>query len=332
MTDDPWALLTPPSASTLLSSRRIDSTLTWNFFWALDVERSYLLLLRHSEDAYDPKRTLPRPKGIHIVSEPVPGTNDRVLLFRLLDAAQRSLFYQLCLDIIESTRDAETERVAVASAINRTWRWHHLLKGGGSSLSEEEQKGLFGELRFLEGFLLPNLPAEDAISSWTGPFGAPKDFEVGDICIEAKTRRGAATPYVLISSEHQLDDTSIRALFLYVTDVAREITPAGQGETLTTVVNRIRRTISWEYPEALTQFESALAAVGYRREPGQDELSWIVAGSTLYSVTSEFPRIRATDLASGLSNVRYSLSLVDCEKFQVESDVLLALIAGDSGK
>jgi hypothetical protein len=275
---------------------------------------------------------MPKPQGIKITSEPVPGSNDRYLLLKLIDTTQRSIFYQLCMDIIESTRDAESERVAVASAINRTWRWHHLLRGGSSSLSEEEQKGLFGELRFLEQFLLPNLPPEDALSSWTGPFGAPKDFEIGNICVEAKTRRGAATPYIVISSEHQLDDAAIRSLFLFVTDVAREIAPTGQGETLSTLVNRIRRSISWEYPEALAQFESAIAATGYRRESGPDQFSWIVAGSTLYLLTPDFPRIRATDLAPGLSNVRYSLSLVECEKFQVETDVFLAQIGGEPEK
>jgi hypothetical protein len=331
-TDDPWSQLTPPAASSSLSARRIDSTLPWNFFWAIDVERSFLLVLRFSQDSYDAKRTLPKPKGIQITSEPIPGTSERFLLFRLLDAAQRALFYQLCLDIIESTREAETEKVAVASAINRTWRWHHLLKGGGSSLSEDEQKGLFGELCFLEQHLLPNLPPEDAVASWTGPFGAPKDFEIGDICVEAKTRRGAATPYVMINSEHQLDDASIRALFLFVTDVARDITQAGQGETLSVVINRIRRLISWEQPEALAHFESALAAIGYRRESGQEEFSWIVAGSTLYLVAPDFPKIRATDLAPGLSNVRYSLSLVECERFQVETEALLTHIGGDPEK
>ena len=82
----------------------------------------------------------------------------------------------------------------MSAALSRTWRWHHLLRGGrGTLLSPEEQKGLLGELFVLERLLLPRMDASSAVTAWRGPLGAPKDFEAARVAIEAKARRGGAT-------------------------------------------------------------------------------------------------------------------------------------------
>ena len=39
-----------------------------------------------------------------------------------------------------------------------------------------------------------------AIEAWTGPTGASKDFELIGTCVEVKTQRVAAKPFVAISS------------------------------------------------------------------------------------------------------------------------------------
>ena len=51
---------------------------------------------------------------------------------------------------------------------------------------------------------------------WQGPLLAPKDFEIGRVCIEAKAHRPGASPSVVINSEHQLDDTDLKGLVLVV--------------------------------------------------------------------------------------------------------------------
>ena len=71
----------------------------------------------------------------------------------------------------------------MSAALSRTWRWHHLLRGGrGTLLSPEEQKGLLGELFVLERLLLPRMDASSAVTAWRGPLGAPKDFEIAKSC------------------------------------------------------------------------------------------------------------------------------------------------------
>jgi hypothetical protein len=51
--------------------------------------------------------------------------------------------------------------------------------------------------------------------------------------------------------------------------------------------------------------------------------------SRIYSVTDGFPRVSAMEIATGVSNVRYSVSLIECERFIVEARTLGRAIAGD---
>ena len=94
----------------------------------------------------------------------------------LLDSTQRDIFQTLCEDIISAAaRRPKSEAGAVSAALSRTWRWHHLLRGGrGTLLSPEEQKGLLGELFVLERLLLPRMDASSAVTAWRGPLAAPK--------------------------------------------------------------------------------------------------------------------------------------------------------------
>ena len=75
----------------------------------------------------------------------------------------------------------------MAVTVSRAWRWHHLLKGGRDGrLSPDEQKGLIGELLVFEAILLEKLSPANAINCWTGPLGAPKDFEIGGVLYRVK--------------------------------------------------------------------------------------------------------------------------------------------------
>jgi len=226
---------------------------------------------------------------------------------------------------------AGTEREAVHLAIARTWRWHHLLRGGSDSrLTLEEQKGLIGELLVLERHLLPNLAPADAVSAWHGPLDSPKDFEVGHICIEVKTRRGAATPHVVISSENQLDGSGIDLLFLYVIDLDWAPGGAANSFSLADIAARVRQAIMASDDAAAVLFDELLAAAGFRRTDDYSDSLWVEGGHRVCRVIDGFPRITADQIASGVSDVKYSLSLVSCQPFLVEMAHFDAVIRGGS--
>ncbi len=216
MFEDPWKAIDLQVSDGMINARRVSAARQWNLFWEIDAERRYLLVLRHRSHAVA-KIQMPKIKGLEIVFVRSETDDPSVLLLRLLDQTQREIFYQLCLDVVNATERATSEEQAVLFFIRRAWRWHHLLKGGTDGLlTSEEQKGLLGEMLTIERHLMQSMSPKEIATAWTGPLDAPKDFEIGGVCVEVKARRGASNPYVAISSEHQLSTAGLEALFLHV--------------------------------------------------------------------------------------------------------------------
>ncbi len=321
-TKDPWKELAAPETADALSARRVDASMPWGFFWARDADRRHLLLLRHGAEA-SPTGRLPRLKGIETTLSEQEADGSRLLALRLLDPAQRDIFHRLCLDIIASTARASSEAEAVAHALTRTWRWHHLLRGGADGrLSIEEQKGLIGELLVLDELLLPVIPVIDALTAWRGPLGAPKDFEVGRVCIEAKARRGAATPHVAISSEYQLSTEGTDALFLHVAELSQAPSDAPNAFCLTDLAMRLQNRIASADSVAEDLFESLIIASGFSWSDNYSDFQFVSGPSRIYRVAEGFPAITPCLLTSAISHVRYSIALPDCEPFRVTSDAV----------
>jgi len=325
--DDPWGNLELPPDASRVTARRVDPALPWSFYWARSAEDRYLLILRHDQEPF--ANSLPRLRGIDVAQSGGQEGEHPSILWVLQDAAQRDIFFRLCSDIVESTATATSETEAIAIAVTRTWRWHHLLRGGGSErLGPEEQKGLIGELLCLERRLLPVLHARDAVQAWIGPLDAPKDFELAFVCIEAKARRGGATPHVAISSESQLDSTGIDALFLHVVDLDQAPPEAPGAFTVTSVVTRIRDHIGALDAGVLELYESRLEAAGFRWADDYSDSWWVDGGVRLYRVTEGFPRISASQLDPGVTRVHYAVSLNACEPYRVDEDLVAAALEG----
>lgn len=326
--DDPWTGLEPPASAEIINAKRVDGKHPWNFFWARSVDRKCLLILQCNA-ASAPKGKLPKLKGIEVArSEPEAGGSLMVSL-KLTDNQHRDIFHRLCLDIVQAASAARSEVEAGETFLARTWRWHHLLRGGSDSrLSVEEQKGLIGELLVLERFLIPLFGPADATGAWVGPTGSPKDFECGRIAIEAKARRGAARPYVAISSEHQLDASGCDALLLYVVELDAAPQDAASAFTVTDVACRIAERIAADAPAVVERFEGQLVAAGFSREDDYSSFPWISGPHRFLHVVEDFPRIMPAMFKSGVERVRYDLSLVECEQFRVDDDFVRELLKG----
>ena len=317
---DPWAQITAPLGDQI-AAIRVDDELDWNFFWACDRDGSIMLTLRHGA-ASSPDGGLPRPKGLEIRTSSVGNGDDQLLSVKLVDPSNREIFHRLCTDIIDATRLATDERQAVALAVRRTWRWHYLLRSGlDQRLTLEEQKGLIGELLVLKNHVMKTLPAFDAVRSWMGPEGSPKDFEIGRLAVEAKARRGAAKPYVAISSEDQLDTSGVDKLFLHVVDLA--LIPVGSGGF--TVQDLAREVLSLFSPSdvlAIDLFEDKLTTAGLRPEDSYLNDCWLVGSTRVFSVTDGFPRITAADAPAGVESVSYSIDLGHLGAYEIDQSEL----------
>lgn len=330
MSDDPWKDIAPPSGLDAVRAKRVDPGIPWNFFWGRAVDRKCLFVLAHSPEAVVPGR-LPKLKGIEVTDVERAAGADRLLIFKLTDDAHRDIFERLCRDIVAGAARAQSEREAVALTIARTWRWHHLLRGGGDGrLSLEEQKGLAGELMVIERHLLTCLSPRDALDSWRGPLGSPKDFEIGRLCIEVKARRGAATPHIAISSADQLDTSGVDELFLSVVELDPAPSGASQSFTVTDVARSVRDRLVQADASLEQPLERLLLAVGFDWLDDYQDSRMIEGTRRLFRVTDGFPRISSSSLPSGISNVNYSIALQDCVPFAIDPESLIATIRARS--
>lgn len=328
MMSDPWSDLRAPSRSATITAKRVDAACPWGFFWARAINGQCLFIVQHDETS-SPTTRLPRLNGVEVTQTDGHDGIGRMLVYTLHDAAHRTLFHRLCLDIVSSVSNAQTERDMVRIAVARTWRWHHLLRGGGDQrLPLEEQKGLIGELVLIEQYLLPELSPRDAVTAWRGPLGAAKDFEIGRFAIEVKARRGAAAPFVTISSESQLDDAGLAGLFLCVVDITQAPTDSGTGLTITEVASRVQQAVALTDAEAGELLTDLLNAAGFRWSDDYSDVRWLEGTVHSYRVGSGFPRLSASQMPTGVSEVRYRLSLVDADPFTVTAEELLSSIRG----
>lgn len=260
-----------------------------------------------------PTPELPKLKNLEIRFQTLPA--GPILYLRLKDSAQIELFETLCRDVVAAGELAENEAEALERAIGRTFRWHYLLRGGKrDALSEEAQKGLIGEIEILK-LLVAGLGARRALSAWTGPSGAPKDFELAGDCIEVKARRGASQPFVKISSEHQLADVPDRRLWLAVLAVDKVQDP--NGRNLTERVAEVTTLIGQSDPAALLDWDLHLADAGYDSQHDYTPWRWVASEPAFHRVSGEFPRITAP-VSLGVSGVTYALLLSACAPFRVE--------------
>lgn len=304
--DMPWSGL----EAGLIDTRRVSASARWNWYWAVLPRDDAALVLQLSALPM-PLPDLPKLGNLEIKFQTLPG--GPILYIRLKDNAQIELFETFCRDVIAAGESRTTEAEALESAVGRTFRWHYLLRGGrGEILSEEAQKGLIGELAVLR-LLIAEFGPKAALDAWTGPSGAPKDFECEAGCIEVKARRGASQPFVKISNEFQLADVEGRHLWLAVMAVDRVQEP--NGYTLSEHVAEVTGILQAMEPSAIMQLDLHLADVGFDAMHDYSPWRWVVAEPAFHSVEEGFPRL-AGPVPLGVSDVTYSVALSACAPFR----------------
>ncbi|PCR97674.1 hypothetical protein CP336_03635 [Pseudomonas fluorescens] len=183
-------------------------------------------------------------------------------------------------------------------------------------LSEEAQRGLYGELQFLKVHILSSAASpEKAVLAWTGPRGRQHDFQFGGAAVEVKTSVSKQHQKLQIASEQQLDETTVTKLYLYYLSVALI---EGGADTLPALVDEIRVSLS-DHSGALIEFDNLLIEAGYveSHRAKYNPTGYSIRESAVFLVESEFPRIRESDIRSGVGDVKYSVSVAQCRNYEV---------------
>lgn len=311
---NPWDAIARPSND--VSARRADPSHDLDLFWARDHLGRYLFFIELPPETDLQQSNLPALVGIQLrYMEPSQTSPSRLLLV-LKERDNWEIFLALCNDLIHATCRCQNVNNAVQTILRRLGRWQEFLKKQRLGLlSEEEIKGLLGELLFLRDSLIPIFGAPQAVTFWQGPDALPQDFNVNDCAVEVKCQSGVSQPTVRISSVEQLCP-QLPEMYLQVITLGRTSPDNTEALNLPLLVKEIRKQLDACSPSALERFGDLLYMAGYIDSDDYLDFSYLLANQVMYRVADGFPRICKKDLPAGVVSIAYSISLAECAAFK----------------
>lgn len=256
-----------------------------------------------------------RFKGVEIF--PVETDDFCELNIYLLDNDLKDIFSLFIQNILEDIAESVTENEAVTKTLHVISKWKKLFdKINFNGLTTEQQKGLIGELLFIN-YLLDNRKSSATIlNAWTGPDFEDKDFVFGATGVEIKLT-SSKYPKLKITNEGQLDAQNLNELFLilYTAEDVKE-----NGFTLNSLIDQTQQKLSANIDE-LKFFGERLMLLGYFVDDKEHYNKMYSLKKTYsYSVSDEFPKIIKSQLPVGVYNTSYFIELSAVENFSVEME------------
>jgi hypothetical protein len=236
----------------------------------------------------------------------------------LLDPAFDDLFAAFAGEILASVSASTTPDEAV-QAINRCIaRWRRFVDSGRRALTDEEMRGLIGELAVL-GRSAGNIGFLNALAAWKAPFDSIRDFEFDSKSLEVKTYQVQAGPSLRINDPAQLEPSPARPLYLCGVRLA----PTDAGRTLPELIEFLSNAYAAQ-PGDLAQFEESLASYGYLQSQARTFTDRFSIGPvSVFEVREGFPRIRSTAVPAGVEDVRFAIPLGAIAQFEVSADTVV---------
>ena len=273
----------------------------------------HLYIMSVSKNVEIPELKNYRFKGVEIFIVETDILRD--LNIYLLDNDLKDIFSLFVQNILEDIAESVTENEAVTKSLNVISKWKKLFdKINFNGLSLEQQKGLIGELLFINYLLEQGKSSTTLLNAWTGPDFEDKDFVFGATGVEMKLT-SSKYPKIKITNEGQLDAQNLNKLFLilYTAEDVKE-----NGFTLNSLVEQTQAKLSANIDE-LKFFNERLMLLGYFEEDKEHYNKMYSLKKTYsYSVSDEFPKIIKSQLPIGVYNTSYFIELSAVQNFTVQ--------------
>ncbi len=241
------------------------------------------------------------------------------IVVRLRDADFEDLFSQLGSELLVEIQTSTSAAVAVQSIARVIERWRRFLDQRRSTLSEEEVRGLIGELSILERSI-ERLGAASALAAWKSPQGSIRDFEQTDRTIEVKTMLAAMGGAIRINDPMQLHPEPGVPLYLVCQELGRS---DSAGSTLPGHAARVGSRFAHDV-KLKEDFEDALAASGYLSTHANLYIDGYALGPIhAFLVGTDFPRIHPDTIPLGVSRVQFSLEILQLFRFRVDPNIVV---------
>lgn len=236
------------------------------------------------------------------------------LLFILRYESLEDIFSNLCWDLITYTRFSKEP---IKDLVNRFNDWQKLLqKLSTSVMSINAQKGLIGELLFLE-YLIDKYSEQIALESWVGPDGCDQDFILDNSWAEIKTT-AASSDCIQISSLEQLDRNDCGQVVVYFIDT---IDSANKNTiTLGDVFERVFVKLTNQYLKDSLVCKTSKVGFNINKIEDYKKIHFKISGYNKYKVENSFPRLTKKNIPNGIVLANYSISLSSINCFKIEEN------------
>jgi len=313
-----------PTGDIILKTR-IDEIPHLNCFAATNhITGQHLYIMAVANNVTIPELNNYRIKGVEIYTLQSETENKIELYIYLVDNDLKDIFSLFIENILEEIEKSITENEAIKTTLNVVSKWKKLFdKINFNGLSLEQQKGLIGELLFLNTLLNNEKTSANALNTWTGSeqdFQA-KDFTLGSVGVEVKFTT-SKQPRIKVSNERQLDAENLSDLFLilYSTEAVKD-----NGVSLNSIVEQTRQKISTE--EERSRFNAKLQLNGYFDDDKEHYgRMYSLKRMFVFNVTSDFPKLVKNHLPLGIYDTSYSIEISAVENFIVEPESLFEKI------
>lgn len=258
-----------------------------------------------------------------IITLDVPVEKSLHIRIVLEDETCKDIFATVCSDLVIGLDSCMTNSERRSELSLFLERWSRFFdRHGNAGLSQERQRGLYGELWWIRCLIGKGIAGSVAVNSWKGCERGYHDFDLMGHVVEVKTTMTKEPRKVWISNERQLDERGLVDLHLFVlTLIKAEI----GGETLPGIVQSLRLCLSGA---AAGKFEYSLREAGYLDMHKDLYRSCYTAHSEeLFQVIQGFPRI--ITLPPGTGDLGYSVVLSACTAFSKDAGKYLGDLVGD---
>jgi|TARA_B110000240_G_scaffold33523_1_gene36298 hypothetical protein len=238
---------------------------------------------------------------------------EKHIVLELTDRFYNSFFVDLVVSLYYRIKDISDENDSARSFISLIQYWSDFLRAKkGGLLSAEAVKGMYGELTYLE-YLLGDLdlPINDILNSWKGPYDDNHDFHFDEKNAEIKTKTIASNE-VHISSEYQLEAVKGKKLELVAISVEDV---AVNGDNLSSVLNRIRKYVLHENGD-ISIISAALLKknIQFSTVDLYDSYMFRLKTFEVFNCDdADFPKLTSTNIGDNLRKVSYRLILKDLD-------------------
>lgn len=308
MKNNPWDEIEDSTNKIDFNAIIADKESVLDFYWAKDYYGQLLFILHTNSDIIINEK-IPKLNGLTINVGSL--KEKKQLVLTLQDISNADLFYIICSDLINTTKQLNDELIAIKKILKRLSQWQYFLKNNNKQIDKNQLKGLIGELHLFKK-LLTNFSINEVLNFWKAPLGSVHDFELLNSTLEVKTKSSVNS--ITISSFEQMF-SELENLFLFVVTLNESSKTSLDSFNIYDLIFDIKKLINFDDIDSCERLDNLLFAYGFIELEEYKELYFSIIHDEIYHVCDDFPRIMSKP--NGVDDLTYKINLEKCKDYIV---------------